>query len=49
MDFHDENRYRKRRVGNKILGSLWSAVLTIIVVIVAVIVLNACLPWLKTL
>ena len=49
MNLLDENRYRNRRVANKIRSSLLSLILRIVVLVVAVFVVIRCLPWLKTL
>ena len=49
MDLFDENRYSRRRAGNRFLSALWSFILTIIVIVVAIIIFVASLPWLKAL
>ncbi len=49
MDLYDENRYRKRRVANRFTSIVSKLVVTSILIVVAIIVIRACLPWLKTL
>lgn len=49
IDFYDKNRYRKRKIANRISNLIWRTVATIIVIVVVFLLVKICLPVLSAL
>lgn len=47
IDFHDKNRYAKRRFFNNLRDSVWSVVVIVGGLVLVVVALNYLLPWLN--
>jgi len=47
IDFHDRNRYAKRKFFNNLRDSIWSVVLLVVVIVVGAVALHYLLPWLN--
>ena len=47
MDFYDPNRYAKRKFFNNLRDAIWSALIIMVLIVLALVALKYLLPWLN--
>lgn len=49
IDFNNPNRYRTRRILNKIRDFVWSVLMLALVIVMGFVAIKYSLPWIQTL